>query len=157
MTIQELTEEALKLPKKEKNALINALLQSLSVGKSKADEPAMPVYQALWKFGEMYKELKGTNLSGCTLPKNFAYMKKLLLAIYQKEIEKSGDGMTVIADSVLLTDLEAFMRAVSTMQNKWYFNNRFTVQHLAEDFEIIYSQIKNGNSYDRAKRAYNYL
>lgn len=157
MELKEITEEALKLTKKDKTALINALLESMSAKGTDDGSPKMPVYQALDTFGRVYRELKGTDYGGLTAPRNFAIMKRLLTAICGKILERSGNGMTVITNEMLVSNLAAFMRAVAAMPNKYYFNNRFTVQYLETDFEVIYSQIKNNSGHERAKRACDYL
>lgn len=157
MNTKELIEEALKLPKKEKNALINALLQSMSGRKPEADEPKMPVYRALFRFSNLYRELKGTEYSGCFTPENFRWTKDILDRIFRKAAEGAGAETAVITDEIVMSNFEAYVRAVAAMPNRWYFENRFTPAGLSRDFEKIYSQIKSNNGHERAKRAFDYL
>ncbi len=153
MELKEITEEAMKLSKKEKNALINALLQSMSAKKPEADEPKMPVYRALFLFSNLYRELKGTEYGGCFTPENFRWMNDILDRIFRKTVEAAGTETAVITDEVMMSNFEAYVRAVAAMPNRWYFENRFTPAGLSRDFEKIYSQIKNNSGHDRAKRA----
>lgn len=156
MELKEITDEALKLTKKEKNALINALLQSMSGGKPEADGPKMPVYRALFRFSNLYRELKGTEYSDCFTPENFKWTKDILDRIFRKTVEDMGSETAVVTDEVMMANFEAYVRAVAAMPNRWYFENRFTPAGLSRDFEKIYSQLKS-SSYDRAKRACDYL
>lgn len=156
MNTKELIEEALKLPKKEKTALINALLQSMSAGKPESDGSKMSVYRALFRFSNLYRELKGTEYSDCFTPENFRWMKDILNRIIRKTAEGMTSESAVITDEIVMSNFEAYVRAVAAMPNRWYFENRFTPSGLSRDFEKIYSQLKS-NSYDRAKRACDYL
>jgi len=156
MELKEITDEALKLPKKEKTALINALLESMSAKGTDDGSPKMPVFQALDTFGKVYRELKGTDLTDLMSKRNFGTMKKLLTAILQKIVEGSS-GDIVVSSQTLVLNLESLMRAVAAMPNRWYFENRFTPDGMATDFDKIYSQIKNNSGHERAKRACDYL
>lgn len=154
MNTKELTEEALKLPKKEKNALINALLQSMSTKAKTEGKTSMPVYNGLLEFADMYKRLKHTDYSDSFSKADFRYMKSLLEKLNAKIVAHYDDPtITAATSDELMNHLDAFMLAVASMPNKWYFDNRFTIQTLATDFDKIYGQLTNVNGYDRAKRA----
>ena len=154
MELTEIINEALKMPKKDKAGLINAVLESMS---DKAGSAGMvfPVFRALNDFCARHMEFKGTGYK--TSKADFRWMRLLLEHIYGKTIEGRQPGTAVVDDDVIIGNLNAFLKAVKDMPNKWYFSNRFTPEGLAKDFEKIYGNLKQANSYERAKRACDYL
>lgn len=145
--------EALKLPQKDKTRLINAVLESMN-GK-KSDGFVYSVFRALEDFKARYMEYKGTDYTGTKA--DFRWMKQLLEQIHQKTIEGQKEDTVVITPDTLISNLNAFLKAVKQLKNTWYFDNRFTPEGLAKDFEKIYGNLKQNNSYERAKRACDYL
>ena len=153
MDLNEIINEALKLPKKDKTRLINAVLESMN-GK-KSDGFVYPVFRALEDFKARYMEYKGTDYTSTKA--DFRWMKQLLEQIHQKTIEGQKEDTVVITPDTLISNLNAFLKAVKQLNNTWYFDNRFTPEGLAKDFEKIYGNLKQNNSYERAKRACDYL
>lgn len=153
MDLTEMINEALKLPQKDKTRLINAVLESMN-GK-KSDGFVYPVFRALEDFKARYMEYKGTDYTGTKA--DFRWMKQLLEQIHQKTIEGQKEDTVVITPDTLISNLNAFLKAVKQLKNTWYFDNRFTPEGLAKDFEKIYGNLKQNNSYERAKRACDYL
>jgi len=152
MDLNEIINEALRLPKKDKTRLINALLESMS---GKGGGFVYPVFRALEDFRARHMEFKGTGYTGTKA--DFKWMRQLLELIYAKTVEGQSNGTLVVTEDILIGNLNAFLKAVKTLKNTWYFDNRFTPEGLAKDFEKIYSQIKQQNGYERAKRACDYL
>ncbi|MBR6774573.1 MAG: hypothetical protein IKM23_02515 [Bacteroidales bacterium] len=147
MKLEELIKEAVKLPKKDKTRIINALLESMSNKEGRT----LPVYLALDCFCKTYKQFKGTEYR---LSKaDFRWMKELLLCIESKLNERHVYNN----DYALLNNLDAFLTAVKNMPNKWYFDNRFTPEGLSKDFDKIYGNIFKNNAYGRTKTAFDYL
>lgn len=153
MDLTEMINEALKLPQKDKTRLINAVLESMN-GK-KSDGFVYSVFRALEDFKARYMEYKGTDYTGTKA--DFRWMKQLLEQIHQKTIEGQKEDTVVITPDTLISNLNAFLKAVKQLKNTWYFDNRFTPEGLAKDFEKIYGNLKQNNSYERAKRACDYL
>ncbi|MBQ3844748.1 MAG: hypothetical protein II817_07230 [Bacteroidales bacterium] len=153
MDLTEIINEALKLPQKDKTRLINAVLESMN-GKQ-SDGFVYPVFRALEDFKARYMEYKGTDYTGTKA--DFRWMKQLLEQIHQKTIEGQKEDTVVITPDTLISNLNAFLKAVKQLKNTWYFDNRFTPEGLAKDFEKIYGNLKQNNSYERAKRACDYL
>lgn len=151
MDLTEIINEALKLTKKDKTRLINTLLESMS---GKADF-RYPVFRALEDFKARHMEYKGTGYTGTKA--DFKWMKQLLEHIHEKTIEGQNQDILVVTEDMLIGNLNAFLKAVKQLDNKWYFANRFTPEGLAKDFEKIYANIKQNNNYERAKRACDYL
>lgn len=152
MDLTEIINEALKLTKKDKTRLINTLLESMS---GKGDGFKYPVFRALEDFKARHMEYKGTGYTGTKA--DFKWMKQLLEHIHEKTIEGQNQDTLVVTEDILIGNLNAFLKAVKTLKNTWYFDNRFTPEGLAKDFEKIYANIKQNNSYERAKRACDYL
>ena len=153
MDLTEIINEALKLPQKDKTRLINAVLESMN-GKQ-SDGFVYPVFRALEDFKARYMEYKGTDYTGTKA--DFRWMKQLLEQIHQKTIVGQKEDTVVITPDTLISNLNAFLKAVKQLKNTWYFDNRFTPEGLAKDFEKIYGNLKQNNSYERAKRACDYL
>lgn len=151
MDLTEIINEALKLTKKDKTRLINTLLESMS---GKADF-RYPVFRALEDFRARHMEYKGTGYTGTKA--DFRWMKQLLEHILDKTVEGQSKDTVVVTEDILVSNLNAFLKAVKTLKNTWYFDNRFTPEGLAKDFEKIYANLKQNNSYERAKRACDYL
>lgn len=148
MDKEEIIEEALTLNKRGKMEVVNRILASLS---GAADEK-YPVYDALMRFRDVYRELKGIDYGSPKLsPAEFRGMRMLM----SKIAGARGGGMK--DKTGLVDDVEALMRAVAAMPNGWYFQNRFTPANLAADFEKIYSNIKNNSGHARRKAAFDYL
>lgn len=152
MDLNEIINEALKLTKKDKTRLINTLLESMS---GKGDGFKYPVFRALEDFKARHMEYKDTGYTGTKA--DFKWMKQLLERIHEKTIEGQNRDTLVVTEDMLIGNLNAFLKAVKTLKNTWYFDNRFTPEGLAKDFEKVYSQIKQQNGYERAKRACDYL
>lgn len=153
MEITELINEALKLSKNDKTRLMNAILESMN-GK-KSDGFVYPVFRALEDFKARYMEYKGTSYTGTKA--DFKWMKQLLEHIHEKTIEAQAEQCLVIPPDIIIANLNGFLKAVKQLKNRWYFDNRFTPEGLAKDFEKIYGNLKQNNSYERAKRACDYL
>lgn len=144
MTLEEIATEAIKLCKSDKTELVNRLLESMKT--------ADPVFAALCRFRDVYHALKGSDYARTQKFSAHDYrgMKHLIESIRSKvDYEMS--------DEVLLLNLESFMRATANMNNKWYFNNRFTPLNLSQEFEKIYAYLKQNDNVNRAKCAYDYL
>lgn len=152
MEITEIINEALRLSKRDKTRLVNAVLESMS---GKGDGLVYPVWRALEDFKARYIECKGTSYTPTKA--DYRWMKQLLELIRMKTVEGQAEGTMVVTDDLLIGNLNAFLKAVKQLDNKWYFANRFTPEGLAKDFEKIYANIKQNNSYERAKRACDYL
>ena len=153
MELTELINEALKLSKNDKTRLMNAILESMN-GK-KNDGFVYPVFRALEDFKARYLEYKGTSYTGTKA--DFKWMKQLLESIHEKVLEGQREETMVIDENSIISFLNAFLKAVKELKNTWYFDNRFTPEGLAKDFEKIYGNLKQNNSYERAKRACDYL
>lgn len=153
MDLNEIINEALKLTKKDKTRLINAVLESMN-GK-KSDGFVYPVFRALEDFKARYMEYKGTSYRETKA--DFKWMRQLLESIHEKIIDGQHKETMVIDENTLISNLNAFLKAVKQLKNTWYFDNRFTPEGLAKDFEKIYGNLKQNNSYERAKRACDYL
>lgn len=147
MTTQEIITAANELSKKDKTAVINALLASMSEKKA---ERKMPTAAAMRTFQRVYAQYKHCDF-GALSPAHFAALRQLLLKIEEKMLE---NGIDQISDTELVQNFEAFLRAVATMQNAWYFDNRFTPDALNRDFVIIYGNLRQQNT---ARNAYNCL
>lgn len=153
MEITELINEALKLSKNDKTRLMNAILESMN-GK-KSDGFVYPVFRALEDFKARYMEYKGTSYTGTKA--DFKWMKQLLEHIHEKTIEAQAEQCLVITPDIIIANLNGFLKAVKQLKNRWYFDNRFTPEGLAKDFEKIYANLKQNDYGDIAKRACDYL
>lgn len=161
MSIEEIFESACVLKKNEKIQLVNRILASIKDGRRPTPQeddnvPTMPVYEALYAFSEIYRQKKGVNYAPNNkfVPRDFKAMKELLLKIEERIVES---GVMIVTDALRLQNLRAFLEAVSTMKNQWYFENRFNPNALNNDFEIIYCNIKSNNGNARQQQAYSYL
>ena len=152
MDLNEIINEALKLTKKDKTQLVNAVLESMS---NKKTGFKFPVFRALEEFKARHMEYKSTGYTGTKA--DFRWMQQLLEHILDKTVEGQSKDTVVVTEDILVSNLNAFLKAVKQLDNKWYFANRFTPEGLAKDFEKIYANIKQNNSYERAKRACDYL
>ncbi len=152
MDLNEIINESLKLTKKDKTQLVNAVLESMS---NKKTGFKFPVFRALEDFKARYMEFKGTGYTPAKA--DFKWMKELLARIHEKTVEGQNQNTMVVTEDILIGNLNAFLKAVKQLNNKWYFDNRFTPEGLAKDFEKIYSNLKQMNSNERAKRACDYL
>lgn len=152
MELTEIIREALELPKKDKMRLVSVVLESTS---NKTTGLRLPVFRALEEFKARHMEYKRTGYTGTKA--DFRWMRLLLEHIYEKTVEGRQPDMAAVDDDVIIGNLNAFLKAVKDMPNKWYFSNRFTPEGLAKDFEKIYGNLKQANSYERAKRACDYL
>lgn len=152
MDLNEIINEALKLTKKDKMQLISTVLESMS---NKKTGFKFPVFRALEEFKARHMEYKGTGYTGTKA--DFRWMQQLLEHILDKTVEGQSKDTVVVTEDILVSNLNAFLKAVKQLDNKWYFANRFTPEGLAKDFEKIYANIKQTNSYERAKRACDYL
>ncbi len=150
METRDIIKAALQLSKKDKTLLVNEVLASMSSKNGRT----MPVYVALEVFGEAYRRFKGTEYS--IGKADFRWMKELLNRIYDKMVA-GIDGTASISDDDIIANLNAFLTAVRKMQNAWYFDNRFTPEGLAKDFDKIYGNIYKRGSYERTKSAFDYL
>lgn len=148
--VKDIIKASLQLSKKDKMLLVNEVLASMS---SKSGR-TMPVYRALEVFGEAYRRFKGTEY--CIGKADFRWMKILLERIHDK-IVGGIDDTSPMTDNVIIDNLNAFLTAVRQMQNAWYFDNRFTPEGLAKDFDKIYGNIYRKGSYERTKSAFDYL
>lgn len=158
MELKEITEEVMKLRPNERTKLVNLILTNMGNNKVHDiddDTRAMPVYEALSVFGEIYKTLKRTTyaVNGKYCMADFKNMKVLLVKIDERLKERGTD----VSDSLLIDNLRAFLMAVSEMKNQWYFENRFTPTSLAADFDKLFVQLSNANSHARQQQAYDYL
>lgn len=161
MSIEEIFESACVLKKNEKIQLVNRILASMKDDRRPTRQeddnvPTMPVYEALYAFSELYRHKKGVNYAPNNkfVPRDFKAMKELLWKIEERIVES---GVMIVTDALRLQNLRAFLEAVSTMKNQWYFENRFNPNALNNDFEIIYSNIKSNNGNARQQQAYSYL
>jgi hypothetical protein len=147
MTTQEIITAAMELSKKDKSAVINALLASM--GEKKSDRK-MPTAAAMRAFENVYAQYKHCQF-GVFSSVHFAALRQLLLKI---EAKMQESGMDVISDAVLVQNFEVFLKNVALMQNRWYFENRFTPDALNRDFEKIMGNLKSNYN---ARNAYNCL
>lgn len=148
--VKDIIRASLQLSKKDKVLLVNEVLASMSSKQGRT----MPVYRALETFGKAYKLFKGTDY---TISKaDFRWMKELLNRLHEKIVSSIDDTISVTDDDII-DNLNVFLTAVKQMQNTWYFDNRFTPEGLAKDFDKIYGNIYKRNSYDRTKSAFDYL
>lgn len=150
MNKSEIITAALALPKKDKTEVINAILASMSEKKA---ERKMPTGAAMEVFKRSYIKHKGTSF-GVMTPAHFAALRQLLLKIEAKILET---GKTMVTDSELVDNFQAYLHQVVAMPNRWYFENRFTPDALNRDFEKIYGNIKQNSSNDRYQRSCDYL
>ena len=148
--VKDIIKASLQLSKKDKMLLVNEVLASMS---SKQGRP-MPVYRALETFGKAYKLFKGTDYA--IGKADFRWMKELLNRIHEKIVNSVDDTMSVTDDDII-DNLNVFLTAVKQLSNTWYFDNRFTPEGLAKDFDKIYGNINKRNGYDRTKSAFDYL
>lgn len=161
MSIEEIFEAACVLKKNEKIQLVNRILASIKDDRRPTPQeddnvPTMPVYEALYAFSEIYRQKKGVNYAPNNkfVPRDFKAMKELLMKIEERIVES---GVMIVTDELRLHNLGAFLEAVSTMKNKWYFENRFNPNALNNDFEIIYCNLKTNNDHVRKQTAFSYL
>lgn len=161
MTTDEIYNAAVLLGKTEKIRLVNRLLASIkdSVKRPTPDEddnvPAMPVYEGLQVFGDIYRLKKGVPYAiGKFSAADFKNMKELLWKIEERLVD---DGVAMIDDALRISNLKMFLEAVSVMKNTWYFENRFSPYGLNHDFENIYTNLKNKNDHARKQTAFSYL
>lgn len=146
MTKHEIITEALTLTKKDKFEVVNRILASMN------DNPEKyPVFDALVRFKHVYRALKNTEYGGVKFsPSDFRGMKMLLEKL-------KGICPLESTDGILIGAVENFMKAVASLPNKWYFENRFTPLNLAQDFDKIYSSLNTNSYVNRTKRAFDYL
>lgn len=139
--VKDIIKASLQLSKKDKMLLVNEVLASMSSKQGRT----MPVYRALETFGKAYKLFKGTDY---TISKaDFRWMKELLNRLHEKIVSGIDDAISVTDDDII-DNLNVFLTAVKQMQNTWYFDNRFTPEGLAKDFDKIYGNIHKRNSYE---------
>lgn len=150
MTTQEIITAALVLTKKDRTAIINALLASMS---DKTTDRKMPTAAAMKVFEDVYAKYKGCAF-GIMTPLQFSALRQLLLKI---ESRMQESGIDLITDTVLVQNFEAFLRKVALMQNRWYFENRFTPEALNRDFDKIYANLRQQNPDSIANSAYDCL
>lgn len=160
MTVTEIYQESLELGKREKIDLVNRILASIKDTDKPTPEqddnvPAMPVYECLTVFAEIYRAKKGvTYTTGKFSGADYKNMKELLWKIEERIVE---GGTVVVNDALRIGNLKMFLQAVCEMKNQWYFENRFNPYGLNNSFETIYSNLVNNSDHARRKRAFDYL
>lgn len=160
MTVTEIYQETLELGKREKIDLVNRILASIKDTAKPTPEqddnvPAMPVYEGLTVFAEIYRAKKGvTYTTGKFSGADYKNMKELLWKIEELIVE---GGTVIVDDALRIGNLRMFLQAVCTMKNQWYFENRFNPYGLNNDFEKIYSNLKNNSDHARRKAAFDCL
>lgn len=160
MTVTEIYKETLELGKRDKIDLVNRILASIKDTNKPTPEqddnvPAMPVYEGLTVFAEIYRAKKGvTYTTGKFSGADYKNMKELLLKISDR---LSEGGTELVTDALRIGSLKMFLQAVCTMKNQWYFENRFNPYGLNHDFESIYTNLKNNSDHARRKQAFDYL
>ena len=159
MTADEIYKEAALLGKSEKIKLVNRILASIKdtgreTSKNGSEVP-MPVFEGLNVFADIYREKKGVAYTmGKFTQADFKNMKELLLKITDR---LSEGGTAVVTDALRIGNVKAFLQAVCTMKNQWYYENRFNPYGLNNDFEKIYSTLVNNSDHARRKAAFDYL
>lgn len=145
MDVKEIMEHIKPLTKKQKAEVVKQTI-AMMAGKD-------PVFIALERWSAVYLDLKHCRYGGVRyLPADYRGMKSLLLKIRNTvEAVKNCEA----TDEEIVSNMEAYMRQVAAMRNRWYFDNRFTPAGLASDFEKLYATIKNRN--DNGKNAFDYL
>ena len=160
MTVTEIYQETLELAKRDKIDLVNRILASIKDTAKPTPEqddnvPAMPVYEGLTVFAEIYRAKKGvTYTTGKFSAADFKNMKELLWKIEERIVE---GGTVIVNDALRIGSLKMFLQAVCEMKNQWYFENRFNPYGLNNDFEKIYSNLKNNSDHARRKAAFDCL
>ena len=160
MTVAEIYQETLGLGKRDKIDLVNRILASIKDTDKPTPEqddnvPAMPVYEGLTVFAEIYRAKKGvTYTTGKFSGADYKNMKELLWKIEERIVE---GGTVIVNDSLRTDNLRGFLEAVCTMKNQWYFEKRFNPYGLNHDFNDIYTQLVNNSDYGRRKAAFDYL
>lgn len=160
MTVTEIYQETLGLGKRDKIDLVNRILASIKDTDKPTPEqddnvPAMPVYEGLTVFAEIYRAKKGvTYTTGKFSGADYKNMKELLWKIEERIVE---GGTVIVNDGLRIGNLKMFLQAVCEMKNQWYFENRFNPYGLNNDFEKIYSNLKNNSDHARRKAAFDYL
>lgn len=159
MTTDEIYKEAALLGKTEKIKLVNRILASIKdtgrdTSASESNVP-MPVYEGLTVFADFYREKKGVvYTTGKFTQADFKNMKELLQKISDR---LSEGGTVVVTDALRIGNLKAFLQAVYTMENQWFYKNRFNPYGLNNDFEKLFSTIVNNSNHARRKAAFDYL
>lgn len=159
MTADEIYREAALLGKSEKIKLVNRILASIKdAGRETSGNGSkvpMPVYEGLNVFADIYREKKGVAYTMRKFTQaDFKNMKELLLKITDR---LSEGGTVVVTDALRIGNLKAFLQAVCTMKNQWYYENRFNPYGLNNDFEKIFSTLVNNSDHARRKAAFDYL
>ncbi len=160
MTVTEIYQETLGLGKRDKIDLVNRILASIKDTEKPTPEqddnvPAMPVYEGLTVFAEIYRAKKGvTYTTGKFSGADYKNMKELLWKIEERIVE---GGTVIVNDALRIGSLKMFLQAVCTMKNQWYFENRFNPYGLNHDFESIYTNLKNNSDHARRKAAFDCL
>lgn len=160
MTVTEIYQETLGLGKRDKIDLVNRILASIKDTEKPTPEqddnvPAMPVYEGLTVFAEIYRAKKGvTYTTGKFSGADYKNMKELLWKIEERIVE---GGTVIVNDALRIGNLKMFLQAVCEMKNQWYFENRFNPYGLNNDFEKIYSNLKNNSDHARRKAAFDCL
>jgi hypothetical protein len=160
MTVTEIYQETLELGKRDKIDLVNRILASIKDTDKPTPEqddnvPAMPVYEGLTVFAEIYRAKKGvTYTTGKFSNADYKNMKELLWKIEERIVE---GGTVIVNDALRIGNLKMFLQAVCSMKNQWYFENRFNPYGLNNDFEKIYSNLKNNSDHARRKAAFDNL
>ena len=149
-----------RMRKTDKIKLVNLILASIKDTDKPTPEqddnvPAMPVYEGLTVFAEIYRAKKGvTYTTGKFSGADYKNMKELLWKIEERIVE---GGTVIVNDALRIGNLKMFLQAVCEMKNQWYFENRFNPYGLNNDFEKIYSNLKNNSDHARRKAAFDYL
>lgn len=160
MTVTEIYQETLELGKRDKIDLVNRILASIKDTDKPTPEqddnvPAMPVYEGLTVFAEIYRAKKGvTYTTGKFSGADYKNMKELLWKIEERIVE---GGTVIVNDALRIGNLKMFLKAVCSMKNQWYFENRFNPYGLNNDFEKIYSNLANNSDHARRKAAFDCL
>ena len=160
MTVTEIYKETLELGKRDKIDLVNRILASIKDTDKPTPEqddnvPAMPVYEGLTVFAEIYRAKKGvTYTTGKFSGADYKNMKELLWKREERIVE---GGAVIVNDALRIGNLKMFLQAVCAMKNQWYFENRFNPYGLNNDFEKIYSNLANNSDHARRKQAFDYL
>ena len=160
MTVTEIYQETLELGKREKIDLVNRILASIKDTDKPTPEqddnvPAMPVYEGLTVFAEIYRAKKGvTYTTGKFSGTDYKNMKELLWKIEERIVE---GGTVIVNDALRIGNLKMFLEAVCKMKNQWYYENRFMPYGLNHDFENIYTNLKNNSDHARRKAAFDCL
>ena len=147
-----------RMRKTDKIKLVNLILASIKDAKNEATGAPMPVYEGLTVFEEVYRAKKGVSYapSGNFSTADFKHMRELIVKIGDRIMEDGADR-TLVTDRMRIDGLRGFLLAVCTMKNQWYYENRFNPYGLNNDFEKIYSNLKNNSDHARRKAAFDCL